>query len=102
MYEISGPEIVSIGVGDWHDRHIYHLAMNTYFAEFLLDCLTQAFEDTYITNQEAIYTSAVVFAIVLTTLAFVDYDSVWSEDDNIRSWSQPPGSRREDSIPAIQ
>jgi hypothetical protein len=82
-YAIEGPEITYLGIGDHHDPKYDDNAVVTGLTSFVSveNCVytfrlypTEEFENTYVTNNPWIYTAAVVFIFLLTTMVFVAYD----------------------------
>ena len=82
-YEVNGPEVVYLGVGDLHDSAYDHLEVtapyeafsSTKYCEFSLHIYpSNEFRDEYITNTPKVYTGAVVLIFVLTALVFIMYD----------------------------
>ena len=83
-YLIEGPEISYLGLGDLHDPKYNDNHVDTGLTSSFVsvqNCLysfhlypTEEFEETYVTNKPWIYTLAVVFIFLLTTMVFIAYD----------------------------
>ena len=82
-YQVNGPEVAYLGIGDLHDSAYDHLEVtaayeafsSTKYCEFSLHIYpSDEFRAGYITNMPKVYTGAVVLIFVLTALVFIMYD----------------------------
>jgi class 3 adenylate cyclase len=92
-YEIHGPDITYLGVGDLHDNKYTHHEIVTELTSFVSvsNCVytfhiypSGEFENAYVTNRPWLYTAAVVFIFALTVAVFILYDFlVERRQDNV-------------------
>ena len=82
-YEINGPTVQYLGVGDFHNEVYDDLVVETTFSPFdtEMECLhtislypSETFESTYETDKPKVYTIAVLCLFLLTVLVFFLYD----------------------------
>lgn len=82
-YEINGPEVAYLGIGDMHDSSFDEYVIETTFSPFEAEmpCAvtlslypTLEFESTYATNKPLVYTIAVLGVFLLTAAVFFLYD----------------------------
>jgi hypothetical protein len=82
-YEINGPVVAFLGVGDFHNPDYESLEVSTEFTTYteVTDCMntlhifpSETFRDSYLSYRPIYYTAATVFIFFLTALVFVLYD----------------------------
>ena len=82
-YQVNGPKVDYLGIGDFHDPSYDHLEVSSAYepfsstkvCEFSLHVYpSNEFRSEYISNTPKIYTGAVVLIFSLTALVFILYD----------------------------
>ena len=81
-YEINGPEVTFLGVGDFHDTDYDDFEVTTDFSTYAVtECVntlhiypSTTFQDAYVTNRPIVYPVAAIAIFFITALVFVVYD----------------------------
>ena len=82
-YQVNGPKVEFLGIGDLHDPKYDHLEVTAGYDAFTStkECVytlhvfpSDEFRSEYISNMPKVYTGAVTVIFVLTALVFIMYD----------------------------